>query len=253
MESNQESKSGILADHTREGKLFKTPLSRLPLQETSWIKQSLPELLWIGLLQEFHGLAHGVDLSLALAEETIQAKPDASNLLQFVDTSSYAVLEKGEWEEIRRALAESGKLSDIERALVPLTYFYSECPLIHLFEKPPNRLSESTPTLNAFKTTLESLYDKRERPATLVQVTAVYIALVTGRMMLASDMSLGNLEAVKDYPGTEESQKVAASARAACNFLVGNSVGESDSRWTEYFWSRGFELEPCQYDLPYTL
>ena len=47
MKHNQESSSDILADHIKEGKVFKTPLSLLPLEETSWIKQTLPELLWI--------------------------------------------------------------------------------------------------------------------------------------------------------------------------------------------------------------
>ena len=170
MGSNQDSKSGILADHVREGKLFKTPLSRLPLQETSWVKQSLPELLWIGLLQESSGLARGVDLSLALTEAAIQAKPHASKLHRFVDVGSYAVLEIREWKEIRRALAKSGKLANTERAFVSLAYFYPECLLAHLFEKPPSQLSKSPVSLNSFKATLESLYDKQGRVATLVQL-----------------------------------------------------------------------------------
>ncbi len=73
MKPNRQSKSGILADHTREGTLFRTPLSRLPLKETRWVKQTLPELLWIGLLQGKYGLGCGVDLSLALAEAAAQA------------------------------------------------------------------------------------------------------------------------------------------------------------------------------------
>lgn len=240
-----------LSDHIREGKVFRTPLSRLPLRETSWVKQTMPELLWIGLLQEIHGLAYGVDLSLALAEAAIQAKPNAPNSLWFTDTSSYAMLQESEWHEIQRVLIESDKLSDIKRALVSLVYFYPECPYVHLFADIPEEPPDKVAALNNFKATLESLYGKQERAATLVQGTTAYIALATGRVALMESVSLGNLEALTDYPRTEESQKIGASVRAMCNFLAGNSLGTSDFDWSEYFWDRGFELEPCQYELPY--
>jgi hypothetical protein len=71
MSANNDSGNRLLSDHTREGKVLKPPLSRLPLRETSWVERTMPELLWIGLLQEVHGLAYGVDLSLALAEAAI--------------------------------------------------------------------------------------------------------------------------------------------------------------------------------------
>jgi hypothetical protein len=150
-------------------------------------------------------------------------------------------------------LSETNELADIERALAPLVHFYPECPYRHLFEDQPIELPDKTAALRSFKGVLESLYVKQGRAATLVQGTAVYIALVTGKVMLTESVSLGNLEAITDYPQTEESQGVGASVRAMCNFLIGNSSGKSDARWAEYFWNRGFELESCDYNLPYQL
>lgn len=252
MKPNRKSR-GVLAGHTREGKLFKTPLSDLPLEETSWVKQTLPELLWIGLLQETYGLRRGVDLSLALAEAATQAKSSTPGLLWFAATSSYATLEENEWRKVYRLLESSDKLNDLARALTPLVHFYPECPYVRLFTQTPHQPSNKDQPLSELKDLLDSLYDKQERVATLVQATAAYLALATQKVALAEGISLGNVEAVKDFPHTEESQKVAASVRAMCNFLIGMTLNEFDSGWARYFWNRGFELERCEYELPYEL
>lgn len=253
MSADQDARDGPLSDHVREGKTFRPPLSRLPLRETSWVKLTMPEFLWIGLLQEAHGLAHGVDLSLSLAEAAMQAKQGAASPQWFVDTSSYAILQEGEWREVQRTLVEIDKLTDIQLALAPLVHFYPGCPYAHLFKDRPTEFPKETKVLKSFKTVLESLYSKQDRAATLVQGTAVYVALVTGKVTLTENVSFGNLEALTDYPQTDESQKVGASVRAMCNFLIGSSSEKSGTNWVEYFWDRGFELEPCDYELPYQL
>jgi hypothetical protein len=253
MESNRKSQSDILTGHIREGKLFKTPLSTLPLEETSWTKQTLPELLWIGLLQGTYGLRRGVDLSLALAEAATQAKSNTPGLLWFAATSSYAALEENEWRKVCRALENSGNLNDLTQALSTLVHFYPECPYARLFAQTPHQTSSKDHALSGFKDLLESLYSKQERAATLVQATAAYLGLVTQKVALVEGISLGNLEAIKAFPHTNESQKVAASVRAMCNFLIGMTLKEIDSGWANYFWNRGFELEYCEYELPYEL
>jgi len=250
---NRESKSEILGDHLREGKLLKSPLSRLPLEETSWIEQTLPELFWTGLLQRKYGLAHGVGLSLALADAASQAKANTSNKLWFAATSSYAALEESEWDQVRRMLGDSGKLDDVERALTPLLYFYPGCPFTQLLTHSPTQPSDTHQALHSLKKLLESLYSKHEREAVLTQATAVYIALATGKLTLAGSTHLENLETVKDFPHNEESRMVAASVRSTCNLLIGMAIEQFDSGWARYFWKRGFEIEPCEYELPYEL
>jgi hypothetical protein len=250
---NRESNSEVLGDHTREGKLLKPPLSRLPLEETSWAEQTLPELLWIGLLQKKYGLARGVALSLALADTANQAKANTSSKLWFAATSSYAALEEGEWDRVRRMLRDSGKLDEVARALTPLLYFYPGCPFTQLLTYTPPRPSDEDQALRGLKNLLESLFNKYERDAVLTQATAVYIALATGKLTLAGSTNLENLESVKEFPHTEESRMVAASVRSTCNFLIGMAVEQFDSGWALYFWKRGFEIDSCEYELPYEL
>jgi hypothetical protein len=253
MGHNQDPKDHVLADHTREGKVIRTSLSRLPLRETSWVKQTLPELLWLGLLQGTYDMRRAVVLSLSLAEAAAQVKPSTSNLLWFAATSSYATLEEDHWHKVRRALENSGRLDDIAQAIATLVYFYPECPFAHLLTQSASQPSNEEQAIESFKAQLEPLYGKQERAATLVQATAVYIALVTQKIAIAEGISLGNLEAVKHFPRTEQSQKVAASVRATCNFLIGATLDESESDWALYFWRRGFELGSCEYELPYEL
>jgi hypothetical protein len=48
----------ILQDHKRHGKAFIPPFQHMlgPLSEISWVKTMMPELLWIALIHDYHGL-----------------------------------------------------------------------------------------------------------------------------------------------------------------------------------------------------
>ena len=66
-------KGNVLSDHKKVGKKFIPPIiDKLgsTFQETSWVKFSIPELVWIALLNYRCGYKDGADLSLSLAKAT---------------------------------------------------------------------------------------------------------------------------------------------------------------------------------------
>jgi hypothetical protein len=130
---------------------------------------------------------------------------------------------------------------------MPLIAFYPEYPLNFLFEGSLPQLEAFETSLERFKDFLSTLFDKYEKPATLMQANAIYIAFVTGLLKVAEGLSLANFPAVADFPETEESKRIATSVRATVNGLGGNYLDPKQSVWSNYFWNRGLELQPCNY------
>lgn len=251
MSQKGKSKKGILSDHKKVGKVFKPPFMQLgQLEETSWTKYTLPELFWIGLILERYGLQNGIDLCLTLAEEARQVQQEDQNNW-FAATSVYTVLTNESQAIVSQRLATMNKLQPIQEALSSLIYFYPECPLAFLFEGV--NLSMEQDDLTDLKEVLASMYAKRDRLPILAQAQGTYIALVAQKLRIPKDCELTNLEAVKNYPDTEESLRVGASVCATCNMLIGMVMKENRSDWSDYFWRRGFEIDSCEYELPYSL
>ena len=72
-------KSRVLSDHKKVEKRFIPPLLQLgPLGEIKWIDCILPELLWIGLLNEYYDLSKGAELGLSLVRAAVKTSDQTS-------------------------------------------------------------------------------------------------------------------------------------------------------------------------------
>ena len=101
---------------------------------------------------------------------------------------------------------------------------------------------------------LASMYNRRGRPAILVQAKAVHIAFVAEMLFIKSEMAKDfNLNSLVRYPETEESRKVGAVVCVTCSGLFMHDQEKFGTNWANYFWNRGLELESCEYELPYEL
>jgi hypothetical protein len=65
MSDTRSSSRRVLDDHKQVGKKFLPPfIAHLgSLNEVSWVDDLLPELLWLGMLNDRHGLRAGVSLN----------------------------------------------------------------------------------------------------------------------------------------------------------------------------------------------
>ena len=84
---------GVLSDHYQVGKRFVPYFIHKmgQLEEVRWIDCILPELLWLGLLNNYYGLDEGAHLASSLALSAVATcKPIPKKW--FAPTSSYAEL-----------------------------------------------------------------------------------------------------------------------------------------------------------------
>jgi len=233
----------VLEDHKRVGKRFVPPFLQLgDLQEASWIDLLLPELIWIGILIERCGLGRAAALCAELAkrgQELLEASDGRAWLCRI---SSYGEFTEEERAALFKGLAAGGMGDELGNALAPLCGAYPECPLSFLVQEPAS-VEEGAAYVRGV---IADLFDRWGESATFVQVHAVYMAFVQGRLFVQRDTAMANFPAVEAYPHTEEARHIASLCRASVNMFFGPEGPHRESFWPRYFWNRGLELEPCR-------
>ena len=241
----------VLGDHKRQGKTYVPPFTHMigPLQEISWVKTILPELLWIALLQNHHGHRRGVELVTVLAR-TSRKFSSSTKLQIFGAISSFMKLSDTEKDNIRNALAAAGELFPIQEAIFPLIAFYPDCPLHFLFAHNASSIDTGLldADLNRLRSVAAGLYDKTTRDATMVQATMVWLAFDADVLKVARHLPLAKFPEIEKYPDSELSQEIASSVRSSVQaFFVPPFYSES-ADWPRYFWNRGLEIDHCYFE-----
>jgi len=247
--SERKNKVGVLSDHRRVGKRFIPPFFQTSggLVEVRWIDTILPELLWLGLLNDRCGLEKGAALSVSMTRAALRSKGQENRIL-WAATSAFTSLTDDQKTSIVQALKASGDLEALRYALMPLCQFYPECPFIFIFGSSPHPHPDPPRAgLAWLKAVLKTLFDRWDKPGTLVQANAIYIAFVSDILKVVKGLSLANFPAVADFPDTEESKKIASGCRAiVTSFFGGGPLYDMSASWPRYFWNRGLELDPCE-------
>ncbi len=237
----------VLSDHKRVGKKFIPPfINRLgeTFKETSWVKLSVPELVWIALLNYRYGFKEGADLSLSLAKATKEA---TGKIEWYAPMSSFSSLTESQKDKIIEILKIDGKLTRIVLGLQSLHHFYPKSSLSFIEENPLKEKVSEEAALSEIKNVLTDLYDKTSKEATFTQANAIYICFVLGKLKVTKNSSLANFPEIENYPNTEESKKIAAFIRASINGFIGmDADGTPVTDWPDYFWNRGLEIDRCE-------
>lgn len=243
----------VLDDHKRKGKKLLPPILA-SIGDTyspySFIREIVPELIWISLLIQEFGFRKGIELSVKLAQladkyASIEPKPLFSRL------SSYSKLSQ---EENRSILAElsADEIDRLTRGLSLLSCLFPENPLqlfccdnIELTEKQNDELSQL----------LEKLYDKNDVLTVRTLSIAMYIGIATERVKFTKEMfdkTITDFEVIHEYPHTEESKMAASSFRASAPMLLGSiprtETDDEHDKLLEEFWEKVAGFGPCTTD-----
>jgi hypothetical protein len=244
--SQSPARQRALSDHKQIGKRFIPPfVAAMPITEVGWVKEILPELLWLALLEQQYGLERSPDIALALSNAALEVTDDKSRW--FALCSSYAALSELQRDEVVARLRATRELGLLQQPLYPLIHYYPECPLSFLFDAASRERQVGGVSLATVKEAVATLFDRRSVLATRAQASGVYLAFVGGQLSVDKSVSLANFPEVANYPSTEESARIAAAVRAAVTMFVGERPADSSATWCRYFWNRGLEVESCEW------
>jgi hypothetical protein len=235
----------ILGDHTRVGKKFIPPMAQLGFTGINWADTLLPELLWIGLLNHRFGLGEGAEIALALSRTMAGiVKNEFLKDRWPIACSSFSTPTAEDRAKLLAELDSKGCLTKLRAALAVFPLYYPECPLNFIFDGAAPT-ADKTKALTDLKDALDSLFNRWEKAATLVQANAVYIAFVSGKFKVFKGSALGDFPEIANFPDTEKSQHIAGFVRTSVSvFFTPDSYRAHP--WPVYFWNRGLEIEPCK-------
>lgn len=236
--------SPILSDHQKIGTRFVPPMAQLNMKATRWVDGTMPELLWQGLLVGRYGVREGLGLALTLAKAANESFSAESKRPFLATASGYGEMTPQQQGETIGRLVASEQLPLLQQGLSPLLALYPQCPLAFLFNGQALAV-DADYGLEQVKSAVIQLYDKRGKPATVVIANTIYIGALTGKIRYTAQTQLPNLEAVWDYPNTDESREVASRLRASVSAFTASLGDDVESAWPRYFWNRGLELEAC--------
>jgi hypothetical protein len=217
-------------------------MRQLPnLNDTSYVNQILPELIWIGLINDKLGYVQGT----RLIEEIFKATDEFSGndvLRNFAYASSFGMLDEDEKKALVKKLSALEILDLLKNYLAPLTLLYDEFPM--RFIGPPDTIIKNEILIQSISKSVDKHRDKYKTEGVVLIGAAFLARLVTRKIQFSSSLSLPDFNSIIDAPGSEE-------AKRASGFIRANSLAEFGMLkikvdWARYFWNRGYELSPCK-------
>lgn len=102
------------------------------LNPVKWIDALLPEVLWLGMLNNGHGHRRGIQLGEALATAADRAMAPHTNVFAIASASSSIPIER--WTEITQ-LVSADSFSALQRTLRPLVALYPRSAFAALWNR----------------------------------------------------------------------------------------------------------------------
>lgn len=239
----------ILDDHKRKGKVLITPFNALldrPLNEISWRKTILPEILWIGLLHSRFGDHEAVKLITEFCR--LARKIECKSQKWFATSSSFLTLSEHQCAELAQALADKKLLKPLREGLQPLVVCYPKSSFTPILSG--KKSLKTNQALKLIKETVTAFYDRSERSTVMAQADAIWLAFDADILKVAPGLSLAQFPEIEHYPATKLSKQIASSIRAGLNAMFGLKAHyPPDSPWPTYFWNHSLKIEPCELQL----
>lgn len=229
-------RKNILTDHKKVGKKLVPPMAQVPLILHSHYHDTIPQLIHLALYRATNSLQSTVDFSreLAIAANVGDGMAVHSLIANLTDLSELRT------NEVKSVISRNVEFADLMRSFYRL---YPDFPLRFLLGDGIGTWLEQE-ILKKLRATIINFSDSRSRFSTEVLGCFYYGGLCAGTVRLTSEVEVPNFEAIRDYPDTDESRRVASQIRASCNGLIGHMA--ENSLWTTAFWNRGFKFSDCK-------
>lgn len=234
-------KQKVLQNHKQVGKRFIPPMMQIPnLKIGSYPHDKLPQLIWIAALQYRTDPVYGAKLALGVSDAAWEAI--GTRDADFACATAYSKLTVQQQELLLSKLEINDMLDEVERRLTPLSNCYPSFPLSFICRQ------EDRPRKGDIKVCRQlvySIFDQQSRNAMLALAGVLKILMKSGRMLLPPNIELPDLNAIEDYPKTDESRSAGSAIRSMTGayFSLSEMV---DADWNTKFWQEGRKISLCQ-------
>lgn len=240
----------VLEDHIRKKRRLIPPL-RAAMGDSyspfSWSLQIVPELFWMTLLINKLGPVRGVEVARQLGNAAAQvSKKDPKPL--FATVTSFSELSEDEQRDLLGVIDEEA-LSEFRAVLGSLSVIWPENPFSFIKLQSDDELQA---VIDHLSPTLEEMYNRHSRAATLAISTAVYLGFDQDKISVTKEIFDNNATAftdIEEYPVTEASQKAGSFFRAMAPMLLLVKEEAADiPNWVDAFWNGLSAIGGCSGD-----
>jgi len=228
-------RGGVLDDHRKIGNRLKSPwVTQFDWQFVSYIDESLPEIILLGLLNDAHGYARGAELSFALSNALLTIGDESAPLLSFLGECSAANI-----QQIAAGLGND--LADVRVAAAPLLAVLPEHPLSG-FGKASIDKAEC---LLRLRECVDRLYDRDSTTACAAMANLYYAQARAGKIHIAHGLRVPNLDAIINDPDSDDASHARSAVRMLVQMIVGHRREEQPTEWPSLFWNRCYLASDC--------
>ena len=212
--------------------------------EISYINQILPEILWMGLINDKFGYRVGIDLSSKIAKKAFDLK-ETDKHVNFTIVSNFSLLSDDKKSELVRDLTDSSDISKYRDALLPLIALYQGFPLS--FVGVSEKIRDKKELIKIIKKCIDKHLNKYETPALIIQANVIYVRGSTGGLHVASHIEMPDLNSLIDDPKSEKAIRAESFVRIGA---MQEMMPMGDSRaynWAKSFWNQSYKIDKCDF------
>lgn len=238
-------KKKVLEGHKKVGSKFVPPMMQIPnWKEISYINQILPEIVWMGLINDLFGYREGIELCSNFATKAYELKETDSHV-NLAIASNFNRLTAENKQALVTELEKASELSKYRNALSPLIALYDDFPLAFIGKAEDG--PDKSDLVERMKKCIERHIDKYDTPALIIQANVVYIRSSTGGLHIASHIEMPDLNALMKSPDSEEAQRAGSFVRTTAmqEFMPMGEPRIGD--WSKSFWNQGYKIDKCDF------
>jgi len=235
-----------LEKHKRHRKTLLPPLAQLPVSPVSWVKDLLPEVLWLDSVIASYDLRTSANIlhaTLDIVDTTVSADP--SHVVTGL-VSSFGLVPAEARSDLKKMLVTAGYFDyAFSREFLSMISNYPSCPMHWLVEDVEISSHESNQGIEYAKEAVLRLFPSRATHASRCRMIPLARLAKHGKLVVTEQAS-EIVELLADYSEEmdEERQKQAESVARAM-FLSVQGMVSSQSTWPADFWRRNYSISPC--------
>ena len=238
-------KREVLEGHKKVGSKFVPPMMQIPnFLEISYVNQILPEIIWMGFLNDEFGYREGINLSSTLAKLAFDLRETDSHI-NFTLASNFNLLSHERKSDLIHRLEENSGLVKYRNSLLPLIALYEDFPLS--FIGMGGEGYDKAQLVKKIKVCIEKHINKHETPALIIQANVMYVRTSNGGLHFAPHIEVPDLNALIEDPESEQAKRAGGFVRiSAMQEFMPMSEGRF-SDWSKSFWNQGYKLDRCDF------
>ena len=233
----------LLADHRRTGKKLIPPFLDRGWQMMEFADTILPELIWIGFLQNRWGFRVGAQLAIEVIKIALDVQ-EGDFKPEFGFASVHRGLSPAQRTTVHERLHRDGTLAGLQEGLRSFLRCYPEDnPLEYLGDSQRSGLTPDD--IDIAKRVIGPRISRWSKEGTAMQAVIVLGELTTGRLHLPEGGGPPmDFDAIFDTPDSTSANESGGYLRASMSSAYAFHGPRLDRAWSTYFWRRGHSLEP---------